>query len=201
MVSSLLFLGMVGGCRSEESLDSGVEAKPYAARSSSVTSAPTKTVTVTETVTATESATSSTTVTSSSAKPAAKTTTQPAAAPPATSQQSTTTQCADCVYYENCDAARAAGAAPIYRGEPGYAKHLDRDNDGIACEVATKTTKRASSTKPAQTQTQPQTKAQTQDVYYKNCSEARAAGAAPIYRGEPGYRKGLDRDNDGIACE
>jgi excalibur calcium-binding domain-containing protein len=38
------------------------------------------------------------------------------------------------VFYRNCDAARAAGAAPIRRGEPGYAPHLDRDNDGIACE-------------------------------------------------------------------
>lgn len=39
------------------------------------------------------------------------------------------------------------------------------------------------------------------DVYYRNCAEARAAGAAPIRRGEPGYRPGLDRDHDGIACE
>ena len=39
------------------------------------------------------------------------------------------------------------------------------------------------------------------DVYYKNCSEARAAGAAPIYQGQPGYRPGLDRDGDGVACE
>lgn len=38
------------------------------------------------------------------------------------------------VYYKNCDAARAAGAAPVHRGEPGYAKHLDRDNDGVGCE-------------------------------------------------------------------
>jgi hypothetical protein len=38
------------------------------------------------------------------------------------------------VYYRNCDAARAAGAAPVYRGDPGYARHLDRDNDGIGCE-------------------------------------------------------------------
>ena len=41
----------------------------------------------------------------------------------------------------------------------------------------------------------------SQTVYYKNCSQARAAGAAPIYRGEPGYRPALDRDRDGIACE
>jgi SH3-like domain-containing protein len=38
------------------------------------------------------------------------------------------------VYYRNCSAARAAGAAPIHAGEPGYASHLDRDADGVACE-------------------------------------------------------------------
>ena len=38
------------------------------------------------------------------------------------------------VYYANCDAVRAAGAAPLYRGQPGYSAHLDRDGDGIACE-------------------------------------------------------------------
>lgn len=37
-------------------------------------------------------------------------------------------------YYKNCTAARAAGAAPVYRGQPGYGSHLDRDNDGIGCE-------------------------------------------------------------------
>lgn len=39
------------------------------------------------------------------------------------------------------------------------------------------------------------------DVYYPNCAAARAAGAAPLHRGQPGYRSGLDRDHDGIACE
>lgn len=38
-------------------------------------------------------------------------------------------------------------------------------------------------------------------AYYRNCAEARAAGAAPLYRGQPGYRSGLDRDGDGVACE
>ena len=38
-------------------------------------------------------------------------------------------------------------------------------------------------------------------VYYRYCDEARAAGAAPLYRGQPGYRSKLDRDGDGIACE
>ncbi|MGW5638647.1 excalibur calcium-binding domain-containing protein [Streptomyces sp. NPDC003832] len=36
--------------------------------------------------------------------------------------------------FENCAAARAVGAAPVRRGEPGYGSHLDRDNDGIGCD-------------------------------------------------------------------
>ena len=38
-------------------------------------------------------------------------------------------------------------------------------------------------------------------VYYETCADARAAGAAPLHRGEPGYRPGLDKDGDGVACE
>lgn len=38
-------------------------------------------------------------------------------------------------------------------------------------------------------------------VIYNNCSEVRAAGAAPLYENDPGYSKKLDRDGDGIACE
>jgi hypothetical protein len=56
-------------------------------------------------------------------------TTAKAPAPP-----KTTTQAPAAAYYKNCDAARAAGAAPLHRGEPGYRAGLDRDNDGVACE-------------------------------------------------------------------
>ncbi|MFF0815500.1 excalibur calcium-binding domain-containing protein [Rhodococcus sp. NPDC003318] len=52
-----------------------------------------------------------------------------AAAPPAAPQPAPSQ-----VYYENCTEARNAGVTPLYRGEAGYAAHLDRDNDGIACE-------------------------------------------------------------------
>jgi hypothetical protein len=38
-------------------------------------------------------------------------------------------------------------------------------------------------------------------VYFKNCAAARAAGAAPLYRGQPGYRDDMDGDQDGVACE
>jgi micrococcal nuclease len=37
--------------------------------------------------------------------------------------------------YRTCAAARAGGAAPLYRGDPGYSPSLDRDNDGVACEL------------------------------------------------------------------
>ncbi|MFV8050204.1 excalibur calcium-binding domain-containing protein [Mycobacterium sp. 48b] len=37
--------------------------------------------------------------------------------------------------YPNCAAARAAGAAPLYAGQPGYSSKLDRDGDGVACET------------------------------------------------------------------
>lgn len=37
--------------------------------------------------------------------------------------------------YASCAAARAAGAAPLYRGDEGYGVHLDRDQDGVACEA------------------------------------------------------------------
>lgn len=36
--------------------------------------------------------------------------------------------------FSNCKEARAAGYSHIRRGEPGYAPHLDRDGDGIACD-------------------------------------------------------------------
>nr|WP_246406673.1 HNH endonuclease family protein [Modestobacter versicolor] len=36
--------------------------------------------------------------------------------------------------FENCAAARAAGAAPLHRGDPGWSDGMDGDGDGVACE-------------------------------------------------------------------
>ena len=47
----------------------------------------------------------------------------------------------------------------------------------------------------------PSTPQPSSEVYYVNCAAARAAGAAPIRRGQPGYRAALDGDRDGVACE
>lgn len=41
----------------------------------------------------------------------------------------------------------------------------------------------------------------TGSAFYSSCAEVKAAGAAPILAGQPGYSRKLDRDGDGIACE
>ena len=39
------------------------------------------------------------------------------------------------VYFHSCKEAWAAGYGNIAVGEEGYSKHLDRDHDGVACEI------------------------------------------------------------------
>lgn len=60
-------------------------------------------------------------------KPKAKKVEKPAPAPEPPKVEET-------IFYENCDAVRAAGADPVYEGEPGYASHLDRDGNGVGCQ-------------------------------------------------------------------
>jgi hypothetical protein len=71
-------------------------------------------------------------------RPTANSTPQPLLKQPLTEkvgkQRQTAAQAAGHVFYANCAAARAAGAAPVRRGDAGYASHLDRDNDGVGCE-------------------------------------------------------------------
>jgi micrococcal nuclease len=87
-------------------------------------------------------------------------------------------------------------------------------NDGFHQEVVTaKKEELKTQTPPAvQKKTQPkveseviqtsnETQSQEGTVYYRRCSDARSAGVTPLHRGDPGYRPGLDRDGDGIACE
>ena len=57
--------------------------------------------------------------------------------------------------------------------------------------------------KIAQPETKTDTKAEkaSENVTYNSCAEVRAAGKAPLKRGDPGYSTKLDRDGDGVACE
>lgn len=62
-------------------------------------------------------------------------TTAPTAKPaPAPEPAPTLEPAPDNVSYANCDAVRAAGAAPIRAGDPGWSTKFDRDGDGIGCE-------------------------------------------------------------------
>lgn len=88
-------------------------------------------------------------------------------------------------FYASCDDARGAGRGPIARGEPGYRSVLDPNNNGIACEGTA-----AVDSSPS-----------GNDPYYATCDDARAAGVAPISRGDPGYRSALDPNGNGSACE
>ena len=54
-------------------------------------------------------------------------------APTTTVEVATTTAAAREPFYENCDAVRAAGKAPLLRGQPGFRPELDRNDDGVAC--------------------------------------------------------------------
>lgn len=103
------------------------------------------------------------------------------------------------VRYRNCDAARSAGVTPIHRGQPGYSRRLDADHDGIACEPH----EHASEPRTQTPETAPRNlhRASMPTAAYPSCARARAAGAAPLYRGDAGYNEHLDRDNDGVACE
>ena len=57
-----------------------------------------------------------------------------AASPPRSSSRGQQRLSGEATYFANCAAARAAGAAPVRVGDPGYARHLDRDGDGVGCE-------------------------------------------------------------------
>ncbi|GAA1355375.1 hypothetical protein GCM10009612_19560 [Streptomyces beijiangensis] len=102
------------------------------------------------------------------------------------------------VYYRNCTAARAAGAAPVRVGDPGYGPWLDRDGDGIGCESGGSSGGGGSTGGSSGGSSGGGGGGST---YYKNCAAVRAAGAAPIHVGDPGYGRHLDRDGDGVGCE
>ncbi|MCX4632739.1 excalibur calcium-binding domain-containing protein [Streptomyces sp. NBC_01443] len=70
----------------------------------------------------------------SPSRDAASTTGGSASGTSSSSNGASSTSPGSSAFYKNCSAARAAGAAPVHRGDPGYGPHLDRDGDGVACE-------------------------------------------------------------------
>lgn len=89
----------------------------------------------------------------------------------------------------------AAAPADPARAHPGGLAadgcHNDRKNGGRHCHGKGK----------AEPTSKPQRARSGGSTYYANCAAARAAGAAPVRRGDPGYSSKLDRDGDGVGCE
>lgn len=73
--------------------------------------------------------------------------------------------------------------------------HNDRKRGGYHCHGGGAAVRPA----PASRQTAPN--AIVGSFSFRNCAEARAAGATPVRRGDPGYGRHLDRDGDGVGCE
>ena len=101
------------------------EAPTPAGATTAPTSTPTQEPTGEPTQTPSETPTGSQTAQPSTPKSTTPRPTDPTSAP-------TTTSTA--VVYQNCAEVRAAGKAPLHRGDPGYSAELDNNGDGTACE-------------------------------------------------------------------
>lgn len=79
----------------------------------------------------------------------------------------------------------------------------DKSDEQIAAEqaAADEAARVAQEQQQQQQQAPPAPAPAPAEAYYANCTEAKAAGAAPIHQGSPGYSSKLDRDGDGVACE
>jgi endonuclease YncB( thermonuclease family) len=89
-------------------------------------------------------------------------------------------------------------AIPRYNSTDGYGLH---PRESEYAEIARPTTvpcTPAAAATPIPTPPAPPVAA---NVFYKNCDAVRAAGAAPIHPGDPGFQQKFDRDNDGVGCE
>ena len=56
-------------------------------------------------------------------------------APPAPAEPAVAAVSVPSEMYADCDAVRAAGAAPLRMGQPGYRAALDGNMNGVACEA------------------------------------------------------------------
>lgn len=117
--------------------DTGTEPAPTAAGSTTVpttgaTPGRTEKLTRESTPTPTPSETPTSTPTPTQTQSAERT--PPPTEPTATTEPTAPETSSAAVVYHNCAEVRAAGKAPLHRGDPGYSTALDRNGDGVACE-------------------------------------------------------------------
>lgn len=110
---------------------------------------------------------------------------------------------ADRLAAEQAAQAKAAAEAAAKQAARQEADRLaaEQTQAKAAADAAAKAAAADAAAKAAAEQAAQEAAAAPAEVSYANCTEVRAAGAAPIYRGEPGYSTKLDRDRDGIACD
>lgn len=79
--------------------------------------------------------------------------------------------------------------------------HNDRKNGGYHCHRGSGGGGGSRSAPPSQARGLMDSSPAHSTGAFRNCAEARAAGKAPVRRGQPGYGPHLDRDGDGVGCE
>jgi hypothetical protein len=97
----------------------------------------------------------------------------------------------------------------IFAPDPGTSEPGTTDRQQAAALAASATapsTAQAQPTAAATTKAVPRPsvtskKPMAKPVYYADCDAASAKADVPIAKRDPGYRKGLDLDGDGLACE
>lgn len=118
--------------------------------------------------------------------------------------------------FAHCEEAAAAGLSNIPAGSPAYSPNMDGDGDGVACEVnapepappavvLASVAPAPAPVAPAPVAPEPVAPAPIAPApaapYYQNCDAVRAAGAAPIRPGDPGFQPKFDGNDDGVGCE
>jgi endonuclease YncB( thermonuclease family) len=88
-----------------------------------------------------------------------------------------------------------------YGEHPREATYIAADAASAAAVTCTPTPKATPTKKATPAPTKAAAPAPAAEPFYANCSEVRAAGAAPIFPGDPGWREKFDRDKDGVGCE
>jgi hypothetical protein len=93
-------------------------------------------------------------------------------------------------FYKDC------GSSTIWYAGPGMNRPVSLREWQDAGSPAPTVSGNCSSPAPA-----PAPAPAPEPVYYANCDAVRAAGKAPLYSWQPGYRPGLDGDGNGVACQ
>lgn len=147
-LSTLVALGLFGSCLGAAGAGNDTsKPAPTVTVTSTITATPTAAPTVTATVTTTATVTATITAAPSEVTQDSAATSEPTQDPvpasdptsaqprPLVQQPTEEAPAPDTVQsFASCAEARAAGAAPVHSGDPGYSRRIDRDGDGVACE-------------------------------------------------------------------